>query len=360
MLEFNADAVRRHAASPASIVFQFLPTRCPREIANSAFFQLADAGIGRISRWSNLCIRRSPGLVWTAQKHESRNTLLERGGMMSSRLAQGEAAAKAAHRAMWAMGDYDRFARATVWELGPQLVDACPIKPGHRVLDVAAGTGNVAIRAAMKGASVVACDLTPEHFAHGRRGAAAAGVTLEWIEGDAEAPPFDDSTFDVVTSCFGAMFAPDHQAVTDELVRVCRPGGTIGLVSFTPEGTGGEFFALLAPYAPPAPAGASPPVLWGSEEYVRTQFGRRLSSLALSRHTYIERAPSPEDYCRLFIEAFGPLVAIRASLDHDPERRAELDRRFLEAVIRWNRGRSTGPVEIAYEYLLAIGTRASQ
>ena len=279
---------------------------------------------------------------------------------MSSRLAQGEAAVKAAHRAMWAMGDYDRFARATVWELGPLLVDACSIRSGHRVLDVAAGTGNVAIRAALKGASVVACDLTPEHFAQGRRGAAAAGVNLDWIEGDAEALPFDDNAFDVVTSCFGAMFAPDHRAVADELVRVCRPGGTIGLISFTPEGTGGEFFALLAPYAPPAPAGSNPPVLWGSEEHVRMLFGNRVSSFTLSRQTHIERAPSPEDYCRLFMEAFGPLVAIRASLDRNPERRAELDRRFLEAVIRWNGGRSTGPVEIAYEYLLVIGTRTPQ
>jgi ubiquinone/menaquinone biosynthesis C-methylase UbiE len=261
---------------------------------------------------------------------------------------------------MWALGDYDRFARATVWELGSLLVDACGIRPGHRVLDVAAGTGNVAIRAAMKGASVVACDLTPELFAHGRRGAAAAGVELEWIEGDAEALPFDDSAFDVVTSCFGAMFAPNHRAAADELVRVCRPGGTIGLVSFTPEGIGGEFFALLAPYAPAAPPGAKPPVLWGSEEYVRGQFGSRVSPLALSRHTYFERAPSPEDYGRLFMEAFGPLVAIRASLDDNPERRTELDRRFLEAVIRWNRGRATGPVEIGYEYLLVIGTRTPQ
>ncbi len=186
---------------------------------------------------------------------------------MSSSLTQGESVVKAAHRAMWAMGDYDRFARATVWELGPLLVEECGIGPGDRVLDVAAGTGNIAIRAAMRGASVVACDLTPEHFAQGRRGAAAAGVNLEWIEGDAEALPFDDSAFDVVTSCFGAMFAPDHGATADELVRVCRPGGTIGLISFTPEGTGGEFFALLAPYAPRPPSGASAPVLWGSEEY---------------------------------------------------------------------------------------------
>jgi hypothetical protein len=100
-------------------------------------------------------------------------------------------------------------------------------------------------------------------------------------------------------------------------------------------------------------------VQWGSEEYVRTRFGSRVSPLTVSRHTYIERAPSPEDYCRLFMEAFGPLVAIRASLEDAPNRRAELDRRFLEAVIRWNKGRSAGPVEIAYEYLLVVGNKPS-
>jgi 2-polyprenyl-6-hydroxyphenyl methylase/3-demethylubiquinone-9 3-methyltransferase len=256
------------------------------------------------------------------------------------------------------MGDYDRFARATTWDLGPVLVNACGVTRAHRVLDVAAGTGNVAIRAAMQGASVVACDLTPEHFASGRRGAAAAGVNVEWIEGDAEALPFDDGTFDVVTSCFGAMFAPDHRAVADELLRVCRPGGTIGLMNFTPEGTGGEFFALLASYAPPPPAGAQSPLLWGSEEYVRTQFGSRVSRIALSRQSYIERAPSPAKYCQLFMEAFGPIVAIRGGLDD--ARRAEFDRRFLEAVVGWNGGRSAGPVEIPYEYLLVVATKSPE
>jgi ubiquinone/menaquinone biosynthesis C-methylase UbiE len=255
---------------------------------------------------------------------------------------------------MWALGDYDRFARATVWELGPVLVEACGIRRGQHVLDVAAGTGNVAIRAAMAGARVVASDLTPEHFQAGRRAAAAAGVDLEWIEGDAEALPFDDGSFDVVTSCFGAMFAPNHQTVADELARVCRPGGTIGMMNFTPEGTGGEFFALLAPYAPAPPSDADPPLLWGQEAHVRMLFGNRVSQLTASRRTYIERAPSPEDYCHLFEKTFGPLVAIRGGLEGVPERQADLDRAFLEAVIRWNKGQSAGPVEIAYEYLLVI------
>jgi SAM-dependent methyltransferase len=258
---------------------------------------------------------------------------------------------------MWAMGDYDRFARATVWDLGLALVEACSIGPGQRVLDVAAGTGNVAIRAALAGASVVASDLTPEHFAAGRRGADAAGVHVEWIEGDAESLPFDDGSFDVVTSCLGAMFAPDHRAVAAELLRVCRPGGTIGLISFTPEGKGGEFFALLAPYLPEPPPGAAPPVLWGSEPHVEALLGGGASQLTMRRQTYVERADSPDDYCQLFRETFGPLMAIRAGLEGTPARLAEFDPAFLDAVTRWN-GAKTGSVQIEYEYLLTIARRS--
>ena len=265
---------------------------------------------------------------------------------------------KSVHRAMWAMGDYDRFARATVWELGPVLVQACGITPGDHVLDVAAGTGNVALRAAMTGASVVASDLTPEHFAAGRRAAAAAGLELEWIEGDAEALPFDDGAFDVVTSCLGAMFAPDHRAVARELLRVCRPGGTIGMMNFTPGGIGGAFFALLAPYAPAPPAGTLPPVLWGDETHVRDLLGAGVRDLTTRRRTYVERAASVPDYCRLFTETFGPLVAIRGQLNDGSGRLAELDGALEKAVIRWNRGRSSGPVEISYEYLLIIAHKA--
>jgi 2-polyprenyl-6-hydroxyphenyl methylase/3-demethylubiquinone-9 3-methyltransferase len=256
------------------------------------------------------------------------------------------------------MGDYDRFARATVWEVGPVLVQACGISTGHRVLDVAAGTGNVAIRAAGAGASVVALDLTPEHFDAGRRAAAEAGVAIEWVEGDAEALPFDDAEFDVVTSCFGAMFAPDHQAVANELVRVCRPGGTIGMVNFTPEGSGGEFFSVLAPYAPPPPPGALPPVFWGTEAHVQALFGDRVTFRTLTRRIYTERAGSPQEYCRLCTEAFGPLVAIRSGLGSDTARQ-DLDRSFLNAIVRWNAGRSDGPVAIDHEYLLIVAQKVS-
>jgi len=185
------------------------------------------------------------------------------------------------------------------------LVEACGISAGQRVLDVAAGTGNVAIRAAATGARVIASDLTPDNFDAGRREAVAQGVELEWVEADAEALPFGDDEFDVVTSSFGAMFAPDHQTVADELLRVCRPGGTIGMLNFTPEGTAGEFFAFVARYMPPPPPGALPPVLWGSEEHVRELFGERVAKLDLTRQEYVERSSTPIDYCEFFKRTLG-------------------------------------------------------
>jgi len=256
---------------------------------------------------------------------------------------------------MWALGDYHTFAKELVWELGPILVEACGISAGQRVLDVAAGTGNVAIRAAQAGADVVASDLTPENFEAGRREASAQGVELEWVEADAQALPFRDGEFDVVTSSFGAIFAPDHQAVADELVRVCRPGGAIGMLNFTPEGLGGEFFDLFTPYVPPPPAEAQPPVLWGSEEHVRTLFGDRVESLDVSGRTYVERAATPTAYRDFFKRTFGPAVAIYASLE--AERAEALDRDFLDFATRSNQGAEGGPAEYEYEYLLVVARK---
>jgi 2-polyprenyl-6-hydroxyphenyl methylase/3-demethylubiquinone-9 3-methyltransferase len=225
------------------------------------------------------------------------------------------------------------------------------------VLDVAAGTGNVAVRAAEAGAQVVASDLTPENFDAGRREARARGVELEWVEADAEALPFGDGDFDVVTSSFGAMFAPDHQAVADELVRVCQPGGTIGMANFTPEGLGAKFFDVFAPYMPPPPLGALPPAMWGSEEHVRELFGDRVASLELGRREYVERAAGPGDYCEFFKATFGPVIAVYASLADHPARAADLDRAFLEFAMRSNRGAPGGPAEYPYEYLLVIARK---
>jgi ubiquinone/menaquinone biosynthesis C-methylase UbiE len=241
---------------------------------------------------------------------------------------------------VWALGDYHRFAKDMIWGFGPRLTAACDIGPGQRVLDVAAGTGNVAIRAAQAGADVVACDLEPAQLQVGRE----AAPEVEWVQADATALPFADGEFDVVTSAAGVIFASDHRAAADELVRVCRPGGTIGLITFTPEGMAGDFFRLF---------GAEPPTLWGTEEHVRELFADRVS-LSFRRDTYVERAPGgPQGFVDYYKATFGPVVATYASLDD--ERRAELDRAFLDFVRRWDVG--DADAELPVEYLLIVGRR---
>src|SRR5262249_24566115 len=183
---------------------------------------------------------------------------------------------EARHRAMWASGDYPSMVETFLLPLGPRLVAACEIGPDMRVLDVAARTGNAAMPAARRGAKVTARALTPDLLAAGEEHAVSAGLPLEWVEADAENLPFDDGSFDVVMSAIGVMFAPHHQVAADELVRVCRPGGTIGLLSWTPEGMIGGLFKTMGPYAPPPPPGAQPPPNWGGADYVRDLFRDRV------------------------------------------------------------------------------------
>lgn len=261
---------------------------------------------------------------------------------------------KAGIRSMWAMGDYGSFAEL-VWEVGPVVVEAARVRPGLRVLDVAAGTGNVAIRAAVAGAQVVASDLTPENFEAGKRNAQAAGVELEWVEADAESLPFDDGEFDVVTSCFGAIFAPRHQQVADEMVRVCKPGGRIAMANFTPDGLLSDFFGVFVPYMPPPRDGDLPPTMWGSRDHVRKLFGERLASLDTTPLSYIERADTPRDYCEFFKRTFGPVAAIYAGLEGQPDRIAKLDRAFNEFAESFNTGPAGGPAQYLYDYLLVAG-----
>jgi SAM-dependent methyltransferase len=234
---------------------------------------------------------------------------------------------KTRQRAMWALGDYHEFATASLWDLGPLLVEACAISPGQRVLDVAAGTGNVAIRAAEAGAVVVASDLTPENFDAGRREASAHGVELEWIEADAEALPFGDGAFDVVTSAVGAIFAPDHRMVADELLRVCRPGGTIGLIAIVPDGAFLGLFDIAARYARRPMIATESPLRWGRETHVRELFGDRVESLVLERRSF---ALNPLADLEL-MKAHHPLfIALYRDVADQPDRAAALDRELAE------------------------------
>lgn len=265
-------------------------------------------------------------------------------------------ALKARHRAMWAMGDYPAVVSDPISELGPILVAACDVRSGDRVLDIAAGSGNVAIPAALGGANVVASDLTPELFGAGRAEAARRGADLEWVEADAEALPFADGEFDTVLSCLGIMFAPHHQASADELVRVCRPGGTIGLLSWTPGGFVGQMFATMKPYAPPPPPGAQPPPLWGSEDHVRALLGDRVADLTARRQTVtVDRFGTPGEWRDYFKTNYGPTIAVYRALAEDPARAASLDQDLADLAERYDRGAGTTVMD--WEYLLVTGRK---
>lgn len=265
---------------------------------------------------------------------------------------------KARHRAMWAMGDYPAVAADMIPDLGSLLVDACGVRAGQAVLDVACGSGNVAIPAAARGANVTACDLTPELIEAGRRLAAAREVEVSWREADAERLPFGDGEFDVVLSCVGVMFAPRHQACADELLRVCRPGGTIGMVSWTPEGFVGQMFAAMRPYAPPPPPGAQPPPLWGREDHVQALFGDRVTEVAACRQSVtVDRFETPEAFRDYFKANYGPTVAAYRSLADEPERVASLDRDLSELARRHDSG--SGSFIMNWEYLLLTAKRAA-
>jgi SAM-dependent methyltransferase len=264
---------------------------------------------------------------------------------------------KARHAKMWASGDYPSMVETFLLPLGPRLVDACGIQAGMTVLDVAAGTGNASLPAAERGAQVTASDLTPELLEAGRKRAEAAGQELEWVTADAEDLPFEDESFDVVMSSIGAMFAPHHQAVADELVRVCRPGGTIGLLSWTPEGMIGALFRMMGPFAPPPPPGAQPPPLWGSEDHLRELSEPRVDWRTLERDrlevTAFER---PQDYGEHFKERYGPTIAARANAAKDG-REQDLDQALESFCDEWNLG-TAEQARFEMEYLVAVGTRA--
>ena len=275
---------------------------------------------------------------------------------MTPQTASPDAELKARHAKMWASGDYPHMVESFLTPLGPRLVDACRIGPGMKVLDVAAGTGNAAIPAARRGAQVTASDLTPELLQSGRAAAEADGLELEWATADAEHLPFADGAYDVVMSTIGAMFAPRHQPVADELVRVCRTGGTLGLLSWTPEGLVGELFRQMKPYAPPPPPGAQPPPLWGGEDHLQELLADRIELRTLERDvlevTAFERAGDIADH---FKTCYGPTLAARANAAKDgreDELLAALDRVFDT----WDRG-TDGAARFEMEYLLAVGTK---
>jgi SAM-dependent methyltransferase len=250
-------------------------------------------------------------------------------------------------RATWAAGDYPAIAQRQLWPVGERVVRRAAVTADEDVLDVACGTGNAALRAAQAGARVTGVDLTPELLEVGRELAEREGVDIDYVEGDAEALPAGDESFDVVLSVFGCMFAPRHGVTAAELARVLRPGGRLVITAWTPDGNMGELFGALGAYMPPPPPLAEPPLLWGSEDHVRGLFAGTGIELELTREGIeFPRFASLDEEIEWATAKFGPLVIARRMLP--PERFAALladSRRLLEA--------QTGPAE----YLVITGRK---
>jgi SAM-dependent methyltransferase len=260
------------------------------------------------------------------------------------------------HRTMWASGNYPEMVETFLTPLGPRLVEACRVGAGVTVLDVASGTGNAAIPAALRGAHVTASDLTPELLQAGARVAEASGAELEWVTADAEHLPFEDESYDIVMSTIGVMFAPHHQQAADELVRVCRAGGTLGLLSWTPEGMLGALFRMMGQFAPAPPAGASPPPLWGDPEHLNDLFGDHIEWRSAERQVLdITAFKHPLAYGEFFKARYGPTIGIRANAARNA-RAEEFDAALDDFCREWNVGTET-EARFEMEYLLSVGTK---
>jgi SAM-dependent methyltransferase len=261
---------------------------------------------------------------------------------------------EAKHRALWALGDYAAIADQLVAPLGPVLVAASGIGPGDRVLDVAAGTGNASHPAAATGATVVASDLCPELVAQGAETSNRLGLPVQWREANAEALPFGDGEFDAVLSCIGVMFAPHHEDSAGELIRVCRPGGTIAVASWTPEGFIGRLFATMKPYVAAPPAGVSSPPLWGSEDHVRGLFGDRVGDVVTERHELtVDKFADGAAFRDYFKANYGPTIAAYRGIADQPDRVAALD----ADIARLGDDALAGASTMEWEYLVVVGCK---
>jgi SAM-dependent methyltransferase len=260
-------------------------------------------------------------------------------------------AIKEGQRRMWTAGDYPDIARtiATVAEL---VVDRAQINAGEGLLDVATGSGNVAIPAAMAGAKVTGLDLTPKLLEVARERAAQASLDVDFVEGDAEELPFEDRSFDRVTSCFGVMFAPRQAVAAGELVRVGRPGARIVFTAWTPEGLNGRMFKTVGSYMPPPPPELRAPVMWGNEDHVRSLFADSGAELSFERQTVTLEYDSPEGWLQYNERVLGPTILAKAALE--PQGRWDaLREELLQLYIEGNEAED-GSFRARAEYLLSV------
>jgi SAM-dependent methyltransferase len=260
-------------------------------------------------------------------------------------------AIKQGQKMMWSMGDYPDLAR-TIQGVAEVLVERVGVRPGESLLDVATGSGNVAIPAALSGASVTGLDLTPELLEVARRRAAEEGVDVHWIEGDAEELPFEDHSFDRVSSCFGVIFAPRQEQAASELMRVARPGATVAFTAWTPEGVNGRMFKTIGSHMPPPPPELASPLRWGQEDHVRSLLSESGSELSFERLTVTFTHDSPESWVQYNERVLGPTIMTKAALE--PQGKWEDCKADLIALYNENNEAEDGSLRISAEYLLTV------
>jgi ubiquinone/menaquinone biosynthesis C-methylase UbiE len=261
-------------------------------------------------------------------------------------------ALKARQRAAWSSGDY-AIVGTTLQIVGEELCEALDVRPGHKVLDVAAGNGNVALAAARRWCDVVATDYVPALLERARERAAAERLEIAFREADAEALPFADESFDVVVSTFGVMFTPNQERAAAELVRVCKRGGSIGLANWTPDGFIGQMFTTIGKHAPP-PAGAKSPALWGTRARIAELFAPHVTSIKSAPRNFVFRYRSPQHWLDVFRTYYGPVLKTFAALE--PAARPALERDLLSLIERFNRSGDRSMV-VPGEYLEIVITR---
>jgi ubiquinone/menaquinone biosynthesis C-methylase UbiE len=258
---------------------------------------------------------------------------------------------KARQQAMWASGDFAVIG-TTLQIVGELLCEAVDLGAGERVLDVAAGNGNATLAAARRFARVTSTDYVPQLLERGRARAEAEGLDVTFEVADAEALPYPAASFDVVLSTFGVMFAPDHSQSASELMRVCRPGGRIGLACWTPEGFLGQFFRVVSKHVPPAP-GVRSPLLWGTETHIQDLFAGS-ASIAHTIRDFNFRYRSPEHFVDVFRAFYGPVH--KAFLALDAHGQAALEADLIALLRKADRGGAAGLV-VPGEYLETVITR---
>ena len=258
-------------------------------------------------------------------------------------------AVKAKQQATWSAGDYAVIG-TTLQIVGETLCEALDLRAGERVLDVAAGNGNATLAAARRGCDVVSTDYVGALLERGRARASAEGLVVRFEEADAENLPYAVASFDVVLSTFGVMFTPDQQRAADELVRVCRPGGKIGLANWTPSGFIGELFKLIGRHVPP-PAGVKPPSLWGTEARLRELFGGHIATLDAERRNFVFRYRTPQHWIDTFRTYYGPMN--KAFNAVDAGRQEALNTDLLRLLQQFNRA-TDGAMVLPSEYLEAV------